>query len=87
MLLFEYDSIKSSFNKEKHGINFEEAKEIWNSKYKEFIAKSIYENRFAIIGKINDKYYTCIYCIRNKKIRIISCRRSRVKEVNLYENS
>jgi uncharacterized DUF497 family protein len=37
-----------------------------------------------IIGKINFILYSCIYTIREQRIRIISCRRSREKEKGIY---
>lgn len=86
-MIFEYNPIKSRVNKEKHGIDFEEAKQIWNGLYVVFSAKCEIENRFAIIGPVNNKLYICIYCLRDEKIRIISCRRPRKGEVDLYEKS
>jgi hypothetical protein len=38
------------------------------------------ENRFILIGKINNRYWTVIYTLRKGAIRIISVRRSRKKE-------
>lgn len=82
---FQYDSQKSISNKHKHGVSFEDAKTIWQGPYVEFPAKSEYENRFAIIGLIKNKRYTCIFCIRDNQIRLISCRRARTGEELLYE--
>lgn len=84
---FEFDADKSRVNKEKHGIDFEQAKELWKGIYTEFSARQEYENRFAIIGPMAGKLYTCVYTFREERIRIISCRRSRSKEVKLYEKS
>jgi len=52
---FEFDINKSKSNKIKHGIDFVEAQEIWeDSNLIEFSAKTIDENRFIVIGKINE---------------------------------
>ena len=73
----------------KHGIDFEEAKEIFNDKnsLQIEVAKINGEGRIAIIGKINKKMWAAIYTIRSEKCRLISCRRARKKEVSLYEKN
>jgi uncharacterized protein len=86
-MLFEFDIKKSQLNKTKHGIDFNETQLIWEGPYIEFAAKSEIENRFAVIGPIDNLLYTCIFTLRGKKIRIISCRRSRKKEKELYEKN
>jgi uncharacterized protein len=43
------------------------------------------EQRFLVIGQIVDKHWSGIITYRNDKIRIISVRRSRKEEVDLYE--
>ncbi len=87
-MIFEYDINKSKSNKQKHGIDFKEAKELWQDPYT-FEIPSIsnkYENRFLVFGQINSKNWTAIITYRDTNIRIISVRRSRTKEVRLYES-
>jgi uncharacterized DUF497 family protein len=86
-MLFEYDPVKSMANFLKHGVNFEDAQEIWRNNYVEFAARSEFENRYAIIGYIKRKLYTCVFCLREENIRIISCRRARKGEQILYEKT
>ena len=86
-MIFEYDETKNQSNREKHGIDFIETQELWKGPSVEFAAKGEFENRFAIIGNIKGKLYTCIYTLREDRVRIISCRRSRDKERKLYEQS
>ena len=85
---YEYDSNKSLSNKQKHGIDFEEAKLLWNDDRMIEISSSYEdEERFINIGKINHKFYTVVTTIREKeKIRIISARRARKKEIEIYES-
>lgn len=84
---FEYDENKSNINKEKHGIDFEEAQLLWLDNNRiEIKANSINEFRIMIIGKIREKYWSAIITYRQNKIRIISVRRSRKQEVNFYES-
>ena len=86
-MVFEFDSRKSSINKTKHGIDFIEAQQLWNDPdLLEITAKVTDESRLLVIGKINDKFYSGIITYREEKIRIISVRRSREEEVELYES-
>ncbi len=81
---FEYDINKSKTNKEKHGINFEEAKAIWLSDNVVIPAITRGEKRFMIIGRIGQDICSCIFTLRKKRIRIISCRKVRDKERGIY---
>ncbi len=85
---YEYDSNKSLSNKQKHGIDFEEAKLLWNDdRMVEILTPYEDEERFINIGKINSKFYTVVTTMREKeKIRIISARRARKKEIEIYES-
>lgn len=87
MNTFEFDPEKSQSNHEKLGIDFVEAQELWNDPdYIEIKAKSEDEPRSLIIGRIGEKYWSAVVTFRSPKIRIISVRRSRKSEVNLYES-
>ncbi|MGB9441497.1 MAG: BrnT family toxin [Desulfobacterales bacterium] len=84
---FEFDHRKSQINKKKHGIDFIEAQALWNDlDHIEIPAKTIDEERFLIIGKISDKCWSAIITYRNEKTRIISMRRSRKEEIDIYES-
>ena len=84
---FEYDINKSNSNKIKHGIDFEEAKELWqDDRMVEILTPFEDEKRYINIGKIKNKFYSVITTIRGDKIRIISARRSRTKEIEIYES-
>jgi uncharacterized protein len=84
---FEFDPKKSDANKTKHGIDFIEAQELWNDiDYLEIPAKTTDEPRFLVIGKIGEKHWAGIITYRNDNIRIISLRRARNEEIELYES-
>jgi uncharacterized DUF497 family protein len=84
---FEYDSQKSDTNRAKHGIDFDEAQHLWDDEfYLEIPAKNLDEPRFLVIGKIGDRYWSAVVTYRGRNIRIISVRRSRDEEIELYEN-
>ena len=83
---FEYDPNKSASNTIKHGIDFEEAQELWQDADRlEIPAHFRGEERFAVIGRIPERMWTAVYTMRGNTIRLISCRRSRNDEVALYE--
>jgi len=44
------------------------------------------EPRFIVIGRIGEKFWTAVITYRPNAIRIISVRRSRQKEVEIYES-
>ena len=85
---FEFDPNKSKSNKDKHGIDFEEAKVLWEDpSLLEIEARVTGEPRFLLIGKISGKHWSAVITYREGKTRIISVRRSRKEEVELYEES
>jgi uncharacterized DUF497 family protein len=84
---FEFDRRKSEMNRKKHGINFIEAQKLWDDSDRiEIPAKTIDEPRFLLVGKIAQTYWSGIVTYRGEKIRIISVRRSRREEVDMYES-
>jgi len=87
-MIFEYDENKSNSNKLKHGISFEEAKELWTDPYSFEIQsnKNTDEERYLVLGQIATKLYTAIITYRLDNIRVISVRRSRQKEIEIYES-
>ena len=86
---FEYDENKSIKNKEKHNIDFSEAKLLWNDKNSIVVPANITDNeiRYAMISKLNTKCYVAIFTIRNDNYRIISVRRYRKNEEKDYANN
>jgi len=86
MIEFEFDKQKSQSNKKKHGIDFIEAQAIWKDESRlELPAKTEDEPRFLTTGMIAGKMWSAVTTIREEKIRIISVRRARQEEVDLYE--
>jgi len=84
---FEFDNNKSTSNLKKHGIDFVVAQELWvDPELIELQVKSEDEPRFLVIGLIAKKHWSAVITYRGSTIRIISVRRSRKKEVKLYES-
>lgn len=83
---FEYDASKSVSNRSKHGIDFEEAQELWDDpQVLEIQARVEGEERYLIVGRI-DEQQSAIVTYRSGRVRIISVRRARKGEVELYED-
>ncbi len=84
--MFEFDQSKSESNSEKHDIDFVQVQALWkDSNLLEIPARTSDEPRFLVIGKIAEKHWSAVVTYRNGSIRIISVRRSRVAEVEIYE--
>ena len=83
---FEFDPKKGEMNKTKHGIDFTETQGLWNDPdLIEIPVKTSDEPRFLVIGRISEKHWSGVITYRSDRIRIISVRRSRKEEVDLYE--
>jgi uncharacterized DUF497 family protein len=83
---FEYDPSKSQSNREKHGIDFLEAQELWTDENRlEIPAKTLDEARYIVVGQIKGKLWSAIITYRGENIRLISVRRARDEEKELYE--
>ena len=84
---FEFDLHKSESNWQKHGINFAKAQLLWADPDRiQIPAKDVDEPRFMIIGRIEQKHWSAIITYRDDNIRIISVRRSRDEEIEIYES-
>ncbi len=69
-------------------MDFQAAQRLWNDpNLVELDTKAVVEPRRLIIGKIEDKHWSAIITYRDNAIRLISVRRSRKKEVLLYEKN
>ena len=87
-MVFEYDDNKSLSNKEKHGIDFAQAQELWHDANARRIPGTTVDGevRHMIIGMIKEKHYAAITHEREGNTRIISVRRARKKEIAYYES-
>ena len=86
---FEYDEDKSKINKEKHGIDFIEAQNLWQDENALVVPANIVDGevRYALISVLKNKCYVAIYTLRNEVYRIISVRRCRKNEEKSYESN
>ena len=83
---FEFDPSKSQSNQEKHGIDFVAAQALWGDPaLLEIAARTLDEPRWLVIGRIQRKHWSAVITLRGQAIRLISVRRSRPEEIQLYE--
>lgn len=90
MLIFDWDENKNEINKKKHGISFEEAREVFNDDYAILFddpEHSSEEERFLIIGTTKAKGVCIVsHCYRGSDeiVRIISARKATKSEKSVY---
>lgn len=85
---FEFDPTRSAANKVRHGIDFDEALALWEDvEAIEILLPFAGESRFMVIGQIDGLHWSAIITYRGTARRIISVRRSRANERELYDNS
>jgi uncharacterized protein len=87
-LEFEFDEAKSQANRDKHGIDFVEAQLLWRDPMLvEIPARTADEPRFLVVGIIGGVHWSAVITYRDERIRVISVRRSRREEVEIYESA
>ena len=86
--MFEFDKNKSESNKRKHGIDFESASKLWEDSNRiEIPAIWVDEPRFLLIARLDEVMWSAIFTLRKNRIRIISVRKSRDDEKEIYNSS
>ena len=83
---FEWDKNKNQSNIEKHGIDFNDADEIFEKPIaiQEDKRKNYGEKRWVALGLLRKYIVVVIYTLRIKIVRLISIRLANKKEKNLY---
>jgi len=85
-MTFEFDPSKSQANRIKHGIDFVAAQALWDDPaLLEIPARTLDEPRWLVIGRIQRRHWSAVITRRTGAIRLISVRRSRPEEIQLYE--
>ncbi len=84
---FEFDPSKSTGNKNKHGLDFDEAQALLEDPdLLEVPVKTSEGPRFLVVGRIAGKHWSGIITYGSDAVRIISVRRARKEEIALYES-
>src|SRR5215469_4165939 len=82
---FEFDPLKSAANREKHGVDFVQAQELWQDPMRiEVPARTTGEPRWLVIGRMGNKHWSAVVTYREDRVRIISVRRARDEEIEIY---
>jgi uncharacterized DUF497 family protein len=89
VLIFEFDPEKSARTKAdpNRGIDFNEAQKLWNDPDRlEIPLDTSDESRVQLLGVMDGKHWSAIVTLREERIRIISVRRMRTNEKEIYES-
>ncbi|MFO1126160.1 MAG: BrnT family toxin [Methylocystis sp.] len=81
---FEWDSSKDSINRQKHGVAFADAVEIFEGRYLKVRSDRSGETRWLAIGSASERVIAVIYAERGGRLRIISARTARKSERETY---
>jgi uncharacterized protein len=84
---FEWDDDKSKANLVKHGIDFDDASEIFYGPIVLRLSNRNNEERWIAIGSLEDRLIAVVFTRRADAIRIISARRARKNEEREYRNA
>ena len=88
-MLFEWHERKRLINIRDHGIDFVDAKEIWNGDVLEIPSPQRHhgEARFLAYGLLEGRVITVVYTCRGDARRLISARRARIYEREAYKGA
>ncbi|MEM9991285.1 MAG: BrnT family toxin [Bacteroidota bacterium] len=85
---YQWDSEKNRTNQTKHGISFEDAKEVFEDNDRiQYITYRGYERRWKTVGSILGVLFSVVYTMRKTVFRIISARRANKKEKRDYSHN
>lgn len=83
---FQWDEAKCLANIDKHGIDFDDAKQVFYGRTVTWDSSRGKERRWVAIGELESNLIAVIFTIRDNEIRIISARRARKHEERAYRN-
>ena len=86
MVKFEWDERKNKSNIEKHGIDFRDAQDIFQSKRLSIddTRHEYGERRIITVGLIGKSVYVVVYNKREEAIRLVSARKANERERRRY---
>lgn len=85
---FEWDEEKSEANERKHGIAFDEARELWSDPFMVVVEVDRNgERRKVGISRALGGYWVEVYTQDGERVRIISVRRATAKEAASYDKA
>lgn len=84
---FEWDDGKAAANARKHGVTFEEARDVFRDPLAIELLddrEAYGEDRFVLIGMTQSRVLVVVYVLREQRNRIISARRAEPNERRAY---
>ena len=83
-MVFEWDENKRRSVIDQHGIDFEDAIQIFDGPVRETLSPRMNEERWLAIGVVDGIEIAVVYTLRNGRRRIITARRARTNERRDY---
>jgi len=83
---FQWDAAKNESNLAKHGIDFDDATEVFHGPHVILESSHNPERRWIAIGECEGRLIAVIFTCRSNEIRIISARRARKNEERTYRD-
>jgi len=86
---YEWDGAKAASNLAKHGVRFEDARDVFKDPFAIEFADDRHdhgEERFILIGMAGDRLLAVVYTLRGECIRLISARGAEAHEQRQYHN-
>lgn len=83
--MFEWNEDKRRIALQKHGIDFLDAIEIFETNYLCLSGRSEIEIREIAVGKLNGSYLAVVFTMRSETTRIITVRKARHDERESYD--
>ena len=90
MVEIEFDPAKDSINRKKHGIGLAAAVVILRGRQirqRSALPNERDEERWVAVGRIEGRFFVCVYTMRVGVFRVISLRAARTKERRAYEEA
>ena len=84
---FQWDDQKSATNKHKHGIDFDEARNLWKQGVIEFPSPAGGQMRYVAFGELNGKLALVVLTYYGGIRRLISARYATADEMAKYEDA
>jgi uncharacterized protein len=86
---FEWDEAKDAANRAKHGLSLADAVRLdWGRAENTMDARRDYgEVRIIAFAPLAERLHTCVYTVRGATRRIISLRKSNLREIRDYEKA
>lgn len=81
---FEWDEAKRTSNLEKHGLDFDDVRRLFEALFLRARSDRDGEARYLAIGPLDGRILAVAYTLRGTAIRLISARSARPYEKNAY---